>query len=91
MESKSNQDHVKILVEAIAASKFAIRNCKLHDFGDFNQVPEFVRKSTELANVKLKCKNCGGKLPIVQIEQYMYGYKAAGGDPHKVMQNYLGK
>lgn len=90
MESKTRAN-IDVIIEEIAASRARLAACKIHDFGDFNDVPDSIKKELGMSQHKVECSKCKGKLPIAQIESYMYGVRAAGGDPHEVYRNYFRK
>lgn len=67
-----------LLIE-IRQNKSKLNGCKRHKF-DLN-IPFQVGQ-------KYECKNCGGRESGPAILVYCQGYKAAGGNPNDIVENF---
>ena len=66
----------------ILLNKIKLDSCKVHHFAEsFEKL---------LDNNYMTCDNCGGEINYTQVNQYMRGYIAAGGNPSEVWAEFMG-
>lgn len=70
----------KQILKEIRENRAKLDSCAKHKF-DLGEPP------FKLAS-KAVCLNCGGKEALTAIGDYCKGYKAAGGNPNDIVENF---
>ncbi len=70
------------VLSIIKRNRFLLNTCKQHCF-DMKPEPE-----SRLFGKKLYCVNCGGVMDATAAFEYANGFKAAGGNPNDVIENF---
>ena len=69
------------LMAEIMANRKKLDECKVHSFGEIGEPPYKL-------NMRLTCKHCNGMMKAIDAYQYVLGYKAAGGNPNDIIDNF---
>lgn len=72
------REEAKELFETIKANHAALNGCAVHKFPPL----------TADLRRKYRCENCGGEADAGLVLSYCRGFKAAGGDPCLVCENF---
>lgn len=67
------------LMQQIRENRIRLDSCKRHLFDPNDEVK---------AGAKLICQSCKGKIDMLDAAEYIKGFKAAGGDPCLVWENW---
>lgn len=69
----------KVMLEEIRANQALLDGCKQHHF------PTWPLNISGHLGLKVDCCNCGGTMDARMAASYTRGFKAAGGDPNKII------
>lgn len=69
------------LLAKIKANRDRLDACPRHRF-EWNVPPGGVAR---MFGGKVRCHNCEGEMPLVELGAYVRGFAAAGGDPNDVL------
>ncbi len=72
----------KDLFKQIQQNNVKLNGCKKHNFG------KYVPVSGALSNVRYLCKNCGGRMKLIDIAAYIRGSEAAGGNSEDILKGF---
>lgn len=73
----------KSLLQEIKENEVRLNKCAKHNFGRLADEKRF------FFNYKMRCINCNGEMRLHDIELYVKGFMAAGGNPDEVIQNLI--
>lgn len=82
------EEKIQKLLDAIVANQAKLAQCKQHTFGVYTD--DLKTKFKKISKVRMTCSTCEGEMTLPNIEIYMHGFKAAGGDPELVLKDYMG-
>jgi hypothetical protein len=71
----------KILLERIKENRNKLDSCKKHLFNIDIKPPYPL-------NFKLKCHNCNAIMDALEVNQYIRGYEATGGNPNEILPGF---
>lgn len=71
----------KSILGKIKENHERINSCKKHAF-------DFPKDRPLGFGEKLVCLNCGGAMDAIEAFRYCQGFKAAGGNPNEIIENF---
>jgi len=78
------QANIRALWELAQENQRKLKACKVHEFRT-ELPPDVLRRGIHR---RLICRNCGGLMLVLDVYTYCLGFKAAGGDPNNVLNNF---